>query len=338
MPNETSRFETKPKSLIYLPGEGLQGEGIPSYILWENMTVESVQVSLGPPLRFKEIFNAESWEIHDNVITIRKVGIDGYIGLSFESSKVPPLEVMVPIKYLIYQPHGDTIKEVKRIRLFKPKLEIQVSAKEISINPDTGFVKGRIGIKNVGRGTLIMSISTTENSPTELKTPPEHREFAEKFASDLNEEMSNLAKEFPEFQPVWDEMMNWEKRNLIELSSEERDEFVVSINRLANILASNKDLLRRFAEAYAKAFARNIELIEAIKKFVSIYESLVSKDLLLINPFDEVDLSNERAEIVLKIIQTDKVFDTYEDVMMPKIQLSSSQATKVPIYKLFKWG
>jgi len=339
MPSEISQVEDqfKTKSFIYLPSEGLQGEDIPSHILWENVKVESIQVSFHSPLKVKEIFNAEAWEIHDNDIVVKKVELDGYIGLSFESSKVSALEVVVPVEYLIYLSNGDVIRETKEIKLFRPELEIKVLTKEITFNPSTGFVRGRIGIKNIGRGLLIMHISTTEDSPTELETPPDELEFAEKFVSDLYEELYELAKEFPQFHPLVDEMVEWEEKDFMEFSAEERDKFSEYMNKLTSVLASDRKLLQGFTEAYAKTFARNTELIEAVRKFIRVYESLVSKDILLINPFEEVVLTGKKAEIVLEISQTDRVLDKYEDITLPKIELTSSQAVRVPIYRLFEW-
>ena len=337
-PNEILEKQTKPGSFIYLPEEGLQGEDIPSHILWENAKAEHIQVSFCPPLKFKEIFNAESYEIRDNDIIVKKVELEGYLGLSFETSKVSDLEVAVPVKYLVHLSDGDVIEELKMIKLFKPQLEIKVLTKEITIRPETGFVKGRIGIRNIGRGTLIISISTAEDSSRKLETPPGYREFAEKFLSDVLEELSKLGKEFPQFQPLLDEMVKWETEELMELSDEERDEFREYINKLGNALASDKNLLQGFVEAYAKAFAKNSEFIEAVRKFVKVYESLVSKDILLVNPFDEVTLTRENNEIALEISQTDRVFDAYDDILLPKIELISSQPVKVPAYKLFDWG
>jgi len=322
---------------IYLPNEGLQGEDIPSHILWENVNVESVQISFLSPLKFKEIFNVESWEIYDNDIIVKKVELDGYVGLLFESNKVSDLEVVIPVKYLINLSDGNVIRKTKEIRLFRPQLKTEIRTKEIIITK-TGYVKGRLRIKNIGRGTIVMHISTTEDSPIKLETPPEHREFAEKFVSDLLEEMTNLAEEFPQFRLVLDEMTKWETKNLLELSAKERDEFAEYITRMANILGSDKNLLQKFIEAYARALARNTELIEAVKKVIEIYESMVSKDILLINPFDEIVLTGKKDEITLQISQTDKVFDIYEDITLPKIQLVSSRECRLPIYRLFEWG
>jgi hypothetical protein len=328
----------EPKSLVYLPKEGLQGEDIPSHILWENIKVESVQISFHSPLKFKEVFNAESWEKHKNEVIVKKVELDGYIGLSFESSKVSDLEVIVPVKYLINLLDGNIIEETRQIKLFRPQLKLEVRAKPITITAKTGFVRDRIKIKNIGRGILIMHISTEKNSLTKIETPPEQREFAEKFLSDLIEELSNLAKKFPQFQSVLDDVPKWETRDILELSQEERDEFIEYIKRMAEVLASDRDLLLGFMNAYGKALARNSELIEAVKRVIRLYESLVSKDLLLINPFDEITLTGKKVEIAFKISQTDKIFDVYKDIKLPKIELTSDKEVKIPIYRLFEWG
>ena len=336
MPEKTA--QTRLRSFIYLPKEGLQGEDIPSHILWKNARAEYAKISFQPPLKFKEIFNVKEYEVHDNEISIKKVEMEGYIGLSFESSKASELEAVVPVEYSVYLSNGDVIKELKEIKLFKPQLKVVLpTEKEIKIDPKTLFVKGRIRIKNVGRGVLIMNISATEDSTAQIETPPQHREFAEKFLSDILEEMSDLAKRFHQFQPVLDEMRKWETRNLLELSAQQRDQFLEYVNRTAKVLASDRDLLQAFVNAYGKAFARNSEFIEAVRRIVTLYESLVSKDLLLINPVDEITIKDAEVKISLKISQTDKVFDLYEDVVLPRIKLKSPGEVNVPIYKLFEW-
>ncbi|TET20159.1 hypothetical protein E3J74_04030 [Candidatus Bathyarchaeota archaeon] len=322
-----------------MPIEGLQGEDIPSHILWENVKVDAIQVSFDSPLKLKDVFNAKTWEVKDNNLAIKKIELGGYVGLSFETSKVSAIEVVVPVKYRLFLSNGDVIKETKEIKLFRPELEVKVSERKITIDPETLFVKGRMGVKNIGRGTLIMRISAAESGM--LETPPEHREFAEKFVSDLFEEMSELTEEFPEFQPIYEEMIEWENRdlNLMELTEDERNSVVEYTNKLVKVLGSNKALLQGFAEAYAKAFARNTELIDAVQKFIRVYESLVSKDILLINPFDEILLGEKKEEITLKISQTDKVYDTYDDIALPKIEFTSrGKPVKVPVYRLFDWG
>ncbi len=330
---------TELRSFIYLPKEGLQGEDIPSHLLWVNAKANRAKISFLPPLKCKEVFNAEKYEIRDNEVIIEKLEQEGYIGLSFESSKVRELEVVIPVEYIVHMSNGDVIKEERKIKLFKPQLVIKPPKNhEIEVNPKTGFIKGRINVTNIGRGTLAIKISTTEDSSTELVTPPEHREYAEKYNSDLLEELSELATEFPKFKSIFDETIEWNEKDLREVLSKERNELLEYLNKLTNVLAKDKELLQGFVEAYMKAAAKNSEYIEAIRRLVKLFESMVSRNIILANPLDELILQGRMEEVSLKISQTDKVFDEYDDIVLPKIQLKGSEAMRIPIYKLFIWG
>jgi hypothetical protein len=324
------------KVLAYLPREGLQGEDIPSHALWKNAKVRSIEVSFCHPLKFKEVFNAESWKVQDNKVIVEKVELDGYIGLTFGSSKVSELEVVAPVEYLINLVDGGMIKEVKEIRLFRPQLNLEIQKKTITIIPKTRYIKDRIKIKNIGRGTLMIYVSTEKDSPAQLEIPHENREFAEKFLSDLLEELSKVAKDFPQLEVFLDYVAKWDTKNALSVSDEERAQITEYSNRTAKLLASNRDLLEGFMSAYGRALARNSEFIEVIRRAVNLYESLLSKDILLINPFDEIAV-NGKVDAILKISQTDKVLDHYDDIPLPVIELISSEGVRVPIHKLFEW-
>jgi hypothetical protein len=325
------------KSLAYLPEEGLQGEDIPSHILWENADVKYIEVVFCSPLKFKEVFNAESWRLKDNKLIVEKIEMNGYLGLSLTSSKVSDLEVDAPVEYLITLRDGNTIKEEKKIRLFRPQIAWKVQNETINIVPETLYVKDRIRIKNIGRGTLLICLGTGKESPTQLEVPSKYLEFAEKFYSDLIEELKKLANDFPQLQKILDDIEKWEPQNILEISSEERAQFKDYQDRIGRLLASDRDFLEAFMNAYGKALAKNSELLETISRVVRLYESLVSKNILLINPFDEITV-NEKSDIILRIAQTDKVLDHYEEIVLPAIGLTSPKEVKIPVYRLFEWG
>jgi hypothetical protein len=327
-----------PKIITYLPGEGLQGEDIPSHALWENAKVKSIQVSFHSPLKLKEVFNAESWLVKDNTIFVEKVECDGYLGLSFGSSKVAELEVIAPVEYSINLVDMGTLKEVRKIKLFRPQLGLDVQKNTIAIMPKTRFIKDRIKIRNVGRGSLMIYISTDKGSPAQLEVPRENRESAEKLLSDLQEELSKVATDFPQFKPYYESVFKWEAKEAFTISEEERTDAIQLSNGLTHLLASNENLLKAFMSAYGRALAKNSELLEIVRRIVSLYESLLSKDILLVNPFDEIPVKG-KANVALKISQTDKVFDEYKDIPLPMIELTSSEKeeVRIPVYRLFEW-
>lgn len=330
------------KSLIYLPEEGLQGEDIPSHILWENAKVKTIRISIREPMKIKHVFNAQNYKVQNNNIIIDKIELEGYVGLSFKTTKVSDLEIVVPLDYCICLLNGGMIRKTKKIRLFRPHLNVKTENEEVTVNPNTGFVRGRVKVKNIGRGTILMAISETENSSIKLQPSPEYSEFAEKFLSDLYAEMEKLAKRFPQFQQILKEMQALEGIVPTDLLNEEQDKLKGRLqgysNDLSAILANDRDLLRGFVDAYRKALSKNSELIELFRRFVKVYESLVSKDILLMNPFDDVVLTGKREDICLEIAYTDRVFDTYEDITLPKIYITSSDPIRLPLHKLFEWG
>jgi hypothetical protein len=209
---------------------------------------------------------------------------------------------------------------------------------EINIDPKTGFVKGKIEVKNIGRGLLFIHVTATEDSPVKVETPREYREFAERFEADLLDEFSKLINDFPQYGSLLNEMYEWDRKTSLELTDEEKDKFKEFATRLANTLAKDRAFLDRFLGAYAKALAKNTELIEAVRKVITLYESIVSKDIIVANPLDEVILKGGKGKIVLKISQSDSVLNKYEDIILPEIELRSPHETKFPVYKLFKWG
>jgi len=327
-------------SFSYLPSEGLQGEDIPSYVIWEDMNIESICISFRSPLIFKEVYNSNSWEIQEDKLVVKAVELDGYLGLLFESRKVSAIADDVSVEYSFHLSNGEVVKETRVIKVFRPQLEIGELPKKITVNPDTGFVKNRIRVKNTGRGTLIMRISTPEDSPARLETPPEYRDFIERFESDLREEMSILGKKFPQFEPLLEEMLEWDERirDLEKISEEDKKKFIDYMNKFLRILANNREFHQGLLEAFAKALIKNTELVQTIGRFVEFYESLVSKNILLVNPFDQFNLTKDGQEMILKVKQTDRVFDEYEDITLPKIKLEGSKIGKISIHRLFEWG
>ena len=327
--------------LLYLPSEGLQGEDIPSYAIWEDMDIESVTVSFRSPLVFKDVYNAHSWEVQDDRLVVGGVELDGYLGLLFGSRKVSAIVDDVPFEYSFHLSNGEVVRRAKKIRLFRPKLEVEESDRAITVDLGRRFVRNRIRAKNVGRGTLMMSISTAEESPAKLETPPEYKDFIERFEADMSMELSLLAKEFPQYEPLIFETLEWDERvkGLGKFAEGEREKFADYTDKLLKTIANNKEFQRGLLGAFAKALVRNVELIESIGRFIQFYESVVSRNILLVNPFDEIDLREDEQEMILEVRQTDRILDEYDDLKLVRtIKLEGSEMGKIPVHRLFEWG
>ena len=328
----------KPRVLVYLPGEGLQGEEIPSYVLWENLKVKSIRIDFHPPLAIKGVFNVASFEEKEGAIIAKGFEVGEYLGLSFTSQKVEDKEVRLPVEFDLELENGEIRKEMKSVTLFRPQIGVTSPRQsKIAFDSRTHFVRGRIRIRNIGRGVMLTKIVSADDSPIQIETPPEHVEYAEKINANIEEELGKVADGFPLFRPYWEQMLIWSEKDPIELNPEEREKLLIFFNDLGKVLAGNKKLLLSFVEAYAKALARNIEIIERIKLMIKLYETSVTMNILLTNPFDEVVLTKEKEFLVLKIEHTDSVLNKYDDVML-KVEVSGEPGAKIPLYQLFEWG
>lgn len=322
---------------VYLPNEGLQGEDIPSHILWEDSDFKSIQISFRFPLKFKEVYNSESEEVHDNHLVVRKVEWEGYLGLVFESCMTSSLVDRVPVKYSFHLSNGQVLEETKEICLFRPELKIHETPQEIKVNPVTGSTNNQIRISNAGKGTVMVLAITTKDSQLTIESPAAHSERIKKMSSDFHDEITNLGKAFPKFQPLLEELLEWMEKDLVNILREDRDEYQECVDRLSNAFASDKEFQGEFVGVYAKVLIKNIEILELMKGFIMFYKSLISKNILLINPFDEISFTDVEKEIELELLQTDRVLNSYEDIILPKIKIIGSRPGKTPLYNLFRW-
>jgi hypothetical protein len=328
----------KPKYFVYLPDEGLQGEEIPSNITWENMEVDSIEVAFNEPMKIKEVFNAASYVIKENKLIARDIEVNGYLGLSFETSKVDSIETDLPVQYSMVLKNKEKIELKRNIKLFKPKLSIQIRKDCISVDPKTGFIDGRLNMKNIGRGLLLIRIRSAKNSQGEIKTPPEYQEFAEKFNNDMEKELTALAEEFVQFKPFLTYLLSCGDKSYLDLTNNEKEDFKKSLEGLARLLASDKALLRGFVESFARVLLKNNQFQEVIRKVIAVYQSLVTKDVLLLNPLDEITVEQDVSKIRLDVLLTDNVYDKYKKIELPTISIKAQPKTRVPIYKLVEWG
>jgi len=329
---------TKTPYIVYLPSEGLQGEDIPSNITWQDLDVDSIKVTFHEPLKLKEIFNASIYDVKENEVIAKDIEVKGYLGMSFETSKIDQIETELPVDYVIHLRNGDQIEEHKNIKLFKPQLRVRLPKNNISIEPKTSYVKNRIGIKNIGRGLLIIRIKVASDSQCKISTPREYQEWVSKFNADVTEELTALSQEFRQLQPFMDYLLSCADKEYLELTDEEKEEFKRKLTGLATLLASDRDLLRGLVESYARTLMKNNQFQDALRKVITVYQSLVTKDILLLNPLDEVLVENKGGTLKLEILITDNVYDNYKDVVLPEIKIEAEPNTRLSIYKLVDWS
>src|SRR3972149_2561654 len=85
----------------FLPREALQGQDIPSHVLWSDLKFDSIKIKLSKALTLKEIYNVPcDCCIHeDNAIIVKQVEADGYLGIVFSTKILTEKAIDVSVEY-----------------------------------------------------------------------------------------------------------------------------------------------------------------------------------------------------------------------------------------------
>lgn len=324
-------------SSLFLPERGLQGEEIPSFILWYGDDLESINISYDAPLNFKEGFNAEIWNIEEKTVTVKNIEMNGYLGIVFNSEKIDEAEKEVTVNYVLKTNNGDLIEFKRNIILFKPILEIGKTPPVLRVNLERAYIRDRIKIKNIGIGTILLRINATDDSSIKTITPLNEKEFRERFEADFIEEIKGLQLEFPHYSDLLDEMSEWEGKLVMDLTKDERNRFTDYFTILTSTLGNDNDFFEGFVGAFLTVILKNIEIINSINRFIKMLESLVASDIIIINPFDVFVLEEGERELIIKISQTDRMYDDYDDIILDAIKIKSDSNGTIPVYQLFDW-
>src|SRR2546422_2915927 len=89
------------KVRVFLPNEALQGEEIPSFALWRGVTFDEIRVSVPHGLKVSEVYNVarEDWAISGNDLLVKRVEVNGYLGLVLASEQLNETSKEVTIRW-----------------------------------------------------------------------------------------------------------------------------------------------------------------------------------------------------------------------------------------------
>lgn len=89
---------------LFLPNEALQGQDIPSHILWdESVEYGKIVVEFPEEVKLKEVFNVKEYSLEDDILTIKSLDSDGYVGLVFGAPAVGRPALILKFRYLFYE-------------------------------------------------------------------------------------------------------------------------------------------------------------------------------------------------------------------------------------------
>lgn len=320
---------------IFLPDEGLQGEDIPSHIIWRNMNYRNIRINLPPFLKLKEIYNVneDQYEIIQNDLFVNEVEVDGFLGLLFESARSnTEKEEVGETSYQFLNTENQFVFQTKKtIHLYRPFVFMESVPSSIKIDFTEKKIDNKIKINNTGKGTAILEIKTTEKSDIHETTPAIIQDFLDEFIKDLDKEIDRLKGKYPSYSPFLDKLSTFEEDPSYDEVEELFDEF-------ERIIEKDGEFVSELANSFAWCIMNNIHMETIVESFVSYLNSLATTKILLFNPIEVIEVSEKPRRIDLKISQKDFLMKDYEPIEIPPIEISANTVGNIELHKLFEWG
>ena len=328
-----------PVKSLYVPPQAIQGEEIPSHILWDALDYSSIKVSLPDGVKLKEIYNVneDKFKVSNGEVVIEKVAVDGYLGFLFSTFKLSEYSKDVELGFAFVDHKGEKIfQESRTIHLFRPDLKIIELPEVIKVNPENNQVQNKIKLQKVGQGTLIINFNTSVESETQRKTPDTINEFLDNVKKDLELNLNEIKKSFPQYSAPIDQylyfLLNaWNTYN--ELGDLKR----VS-QELYKALKASEKFANAFFEALASAFIKNIKFFTLPESLLKYLDSVLARKVWLIQPWQIISVSKEAKTLVLEILPTNLLLDDkYELVKLPPVKVQATSNGSIEIARLFEW-
>lgn len=330
---------------LYMPDSVIQNDEFPAHVTWDKNDDIEITVSVPDHVKIKEIFNIVEGSVEnidENSVKIKEFEINGYVGFVFETQLLEEPESFKCVTFDILD--LKTLKNkrsVKKIKLFRPSIEIIKIPSQIAIkyNDETNNyeVDNKIHLKNIGKGTAIVSVKLASDNDFEITMPEGIRDFANKFFVDLEIEFKHLKLEFNEYSDIIDKFLyifkqpeSFEKDNISKTQAFQSE--------LSNIFENDEKFLESFSLAILNSYVKNIKLITKIESFMNYLNSIGNNKIILANAIDLLKSNKPTGDLKLSIQITDLNYNEYPLIETPKISITCSNECKIPIHSLFDWN
>ncbi len=327
-----------PIKSLFVPPQAIQGEDIPAHILWQVVNYNSIVITLPEPIKLKELYNVDPnmFKIVGNEIVVERVAVDGYLGMLFSTVKLKECFADVEIGFSFVSAEGEKIvDEIKKIRLFRPELEVGKPPKIIEISLERSQVLNRIRLRKLGQGTLIINFNTPEESDVQRNVPDGVNEFLNNVKKDLETNFNDVKSAFPQYSNAIDQYTTfviaaW--NTYTELSDLKR-----VLRELYKAVNENENFANSFMEAIAKSIIKNVKLLSLPETLLKYLDSVASKKVWLVQPWQVIPVSKDIKTLVLEILPTDLLLDRYDLVRLPPIRIRAQSEGYIEIARLFEW-
>lgn len=330
---------------LYMPDSIIQNDEFPAHVIWDKNDNVEITVSVPDHVKIKEIFNIveDSVEkIDEKSVRIKDFEVNGYVGFVFETQLLEQPESFMCIKFNIQD--LKTLKKktfIKKIKLFRPSIEVIKVPSQITINYDDKTKKceidNKIHFSNTGEGTALVTVKLASENDFEITIPDGVSDFVKKFISDLEIEFKLLKSEYSEYSDIIDKFfsmlkkpISFEKDNISKVQAIESE--------LSDIFENNEDFLEGFIFAIWTSYIKNIQLMTQIESFMNYLNSIGNNKIILANAIDLLKPNNPTGDLKISVQITDLNYNEYPPIEIPKITIICNDKCKIPIHSLFDWN
>ncbi len=321
---------------VYLPGEALQGEEIPSFALWKGTIFETIQVRIPHGLKVSEVYNVAKgdWAFSGAELSVKQVEVNGYLGLVITSEQMEETSKEVELHWDFFQKDGK-FSESKRIHVFRPLIEVEVPS-EVRLEKSLKVVANPLRIENKGLGTVIIGVRALDDSKATLEEPVVVSDFVKSFNEDVKAGFGELKTRFPDLHRLIGEvaLVFSDPPNLSEREGVQRLQRIGEEVKQTN--QEYADFGKSIGEVLGSALLANLQKFNIFQQLAEYIHSVQGRKVLVRDPLNTVHVGPGKTKLHFRVEYTDLAYGYYPHVEI-KTMIHSDEDKIFPLYKLFKW-
>jgi hypothetical protein len=326
------------KVSMYLPSEALQGEEVPAFAKWKDTVFEKIEVEFTDGLSFKELYNVSEndWVLEDRRLRVTKPEVNGYLGLLFNSTRLPKVREKAMLSATFYRREGTFEKKAMEIELYRPLLSSNYKAKKLVIDPRRSTITAPLIISKTGDGTVLCWLEEGEGTQVRVQESDAVRQFREQLKKDLKPRIEEMSAKFPKFVSLLRRTLDYFAAVPNFDDEAWLNELKDFITELQTAVRSDPGFQKIFAETVSEVFLKNLHLINYYEQLKEYLLSIGDKKILLQNPADALKFYKGKSLAKLKIQYTDLTLETFPSLDL-ELEIDAEKAGEVPIYQLLEW-
>ena len=322
---------------LFLPEKALQGEDVPCYLLWKTPQPGEICIKIPDTLELKEAYNVPEggFTLEDGVLKVPKVEVDGYLGLLFVSSSLDQVSKISKLELNFNDSSGNSFAQTeKTIRLYRPLLEMEHVPRLMRFDLDRQTVTQGLRMKNLGQGTLIVGVEVSGEDGVVIKEPVGIIEFRDNLSRDMSAGFMKLREIYPEYNEIMDQMLAWVKKPP-DISNRET---IAKMRELDERYESvSEEFLNQFLEVIIDAWRGNAQFTTVQQQLLHYLNSIGKRQILLHEPLNVLQFKRTNTRLKLRLNPANMIFNQYDSIDLPSIEVQVNKVGEIPVYKLFEW-